>query len=391
MIEKVIFFRYLPLTKKVYSDFFLEELINAGFKVEYWYLPFIITVPNGMEEYDHPCVKRFYSYTELEKALIQEDLTSTLFNSIQTYGEHVLRLFWLMTKYKCRLSVFGRNTLPMYKKAPTAKKISDFTFTRVKVAIERRLAFFLKKYNFIKSYDILFLGGSNGINGYGYVTEKEKNKSIHIPINGDDYDRYMRLKSGERFLSNKYIVFLDECMPLHPDSSICGIKTIDPDIYYQEINTFFDRIENETGLPVVIAAHPKALVYKNHDYFNGREVIFEKTAELVRDSEFVLAHDSTAIGYVVCFEKPMISLTSDEFAKQQMSNHNATICMSNYLGTNLVYINRYCEGDSASINFYKLKADRSKYKQYKYEFLTNPETENCQSSTLVVEGLKQIK
>lgn len=387
MIKKVVFFRYLPLSEKIYRDFYLQEIEESGILVEYWYLPFVINVPNNLEKFQSPCVRTINSYMLFIQAVRKEDKSSTLFVSIQSYGWDVLLLYLILTRYDCLLSVFGKNTLP-----PPPTSIDIFTkfryykFKQFIKGVGNRVAKYAKEKGFVKSYDILFIAGNNGINGYGYNTDKERNQSIHILVNSDDYDRAIEKRGKERIKEEKFIVFLDECMPLHPDISICGIKAIDANIYYKEINNFFDKVEKITNLKVVIAAHPKALIYKEYNYFGGREIIFYKTAELVRDSELVLAHDSTAIGYVVAFNKPMLSLTSDNIEKYQLSNHLNIVSNSVFLGTQLIYIN----SPSFDLKINDIKIQKEKYDRYKFDFLTNPETTDIQSSKLVVNGIKTL-
>ena len=35
-MNKIIFVRYVPLTKKIVEDFYMRDLIGFGYKVEYW-------------------------------------------------------------------------------------------------------------------------------------------------------------------------------------------------------------------------------------------------------------------------------------------------------------------------------------------------------------------
>ena len=388
MINKIVYFRYLPLTEKVYRDFYMQEIVDAGFDVEYWYLPFVISVPSGIEYYNNGCVKIVSSYKELNKRLKHEDKEHTLFISIQTYTWSVLRLFWVMSRNKCKLSVFGKNMIPTPFKAK-ASSILQCSPSLIVKRILNRLALFLKKCGVVKSYEVLFISGQMGVNAYGYRTSREMHISKHILINGDDYDRAMSLKSGMRILEDNYIVFIDTCLPLHPDLKICNMDAMNPDVYYKELNLFFDKIEKETGLKVVIAAHPKALIYKEKDFFEGRNVIYGKTAELIRDSELVLFHNSTSIGYAVCFDKPIISMVSTSLREGQRDTFESSLCFSEELDTRLVFIDDYCNNNHSGI-CNELSINREAYDRYKYRYLTNPNTENINSSYLVIQGLKSL-
>ena len=388
MINKVVFFRYLPLTKKVFGDFYMQELQNAGFDVEYWYLPFVINIPKQVEIFEHRYVKVIHSYKALNERLKHEDKEHTIFISIQTYTGNVLWLYWIMSKNNCRLSVFGKNMIPV-SSIPIEKKYKSLSLSSVFYAISNRLAYYFKKIGIIKSYEILFLSAESGINAYGYSTKRERFYSKHILVNSDDYDRALSVKEGERICDEEYIVFIDECLPLHPDIQICGIKAMNADIYYRDLNAFFDRIEEEFGLRVIIAAHPKALIYKEKDFFNGRKIMFGKTLELIRDSRFVLFHDSTSVGYAVFYNKPVISLVSNSIKDGQNTTYYSILEFSKQLNSHLIFIDDYIKNNDC-ILLDKISIDKDAYNRYKYRYLTNPETENILSVDLVIKGLKGL-
>ena len=222
------------------------------------------------------------------------------------------------------------------------------------------------------------------------IMERKVERALAIIDEQNDFiSGSLAVSGGERIIESNYIVFLDECLPLHPDIEICNIKPMDADVYYRELNTFFDKLELEMGLKVIIAAHPKSIIYREKDYFDGRMVIWGKTAELVRDSSLVLFHDSTSIGYAVCFNKPIVSLVSNALRDGQRETFESAICFSKELNTRLVYVDDYCKNNQMGL-LDDLYVDKDAYTRYKYRYLTNPETETVHSSNLVIEGLKRI-
>lgn len=34
--SKIIYIRYIPLTRKIYDDFYMQDVIANGIEVEYW-------------------------------------------------------------------------------------------------------------------------------------------------------------------------------------------------------------------------------------------------------------------------------------------------------------------------------------------------------------------
>ena len=136
-------------------------------------------------------------------------------------------------------------------------------------------------------------------------------KSRYIYYNSLDYDLYLsneKLNNKKRS-TTKYVVFLDEYNLHHPDNNISGIVPVGKN-YYLELNSFFSEIESKFSVKVIIAAHPRSRYDKIGNPFQGRKVLKFKTIDLVKYSQFVLAHASTAITMSVIYKKPIVSLTS---------------------------------------------------------------------------------
>ena len=85
--------------------------------------------------------------------------------------------------------------------------------------------------------------------------------------------------------------------------------TISLEEYNKLLNNFFDMLEKKTNLEVVIALHPR----NKENLFLKRKCYQNKTCELVRKSNIVIAHYSTAISFAVLFYKPILFLTCNGF------------------------------------------------------------------------------
>jgi len=111
-----------------------------------------------------------------------------------------------------------------------------------------------------------------------------------------DYDLYLNEKNESRDSDANLGVFLDEYLPFHPDFAHSGIATPSaPENYYPRLREFFNLIEREHKVRIVIAAHPRSRYEQHPDYFGGRLIVREKTAELLHQAGFAIAHASTAI------------------------------------------------------------------------------------------------
>jgi len=125
-----------------------------------------------------------------------------------------------------------------------------------------------------------------------------------------DYDVYLNeLQRPSEAPAAPTAVFLDECIPNHPDYAQIGIPAPCRDEeYYPPLGRFFDWVEKNHGLKVVIAAHPRS-DYGESRPFGNRPVVKGKTAELVRTCQCVMSHASTSVNFAVLFNKPLVFLT----------------------------------------------------------------------------------
>jgi hypothetical protein len=111
-----------------------------------------------------------------------------------------------------------------------------------------------------------------------------------------------------------YLLFIDDCLALSFDFALGDFKPIvSPDRYYQVLNAFFDQVEQATGLPVVVAAHPNGKEYPAYNkLFGGRALFYDRTAILSYGCACAFTHFSSAINYPVLLRKPIAILTFDE-------------------------------------------------------------------------------
>src|SRR5437016_6010164 len=133
-----------------------------------------------------------------------------------------------------------------------------------------------------------------------------------IPAHSFDYERYLQLRSTPRLLNYDYAVYMDEDIAGHEDNAEMGFKTpVSAERFYSALARFFSAFEVAASIPVVVAGYPSDRATATAR-FNGREVIWGKTAELVRNAKVVFAHATTAISFSVMWRRPLVFLTTDE-------------------------------------------------------------------------------
>lgn len=170
----------------------------------------------------------------------------------------------------------------------------------------------------IKAADFVILGGSDHRDEYiGLCCTNSHTMIKHI--HSLDYEKYLEVRDmKERLVKEEYCVFLDQFLPYHPDNLSSGYY-IDPQQYYEKMTALFQMIEKACHLKVIIAAHPRA-DYSKHEELKNFLIIRYKTAELVKDAEFVIAHFSTSISYAVTFQKPLVLVTTNDLEKIKLWN-----------------------------------------------------------------------
>ena len=262
----------------------------------------------------------------------------------------------------------------------------------LKILIFNPNKFFYKLFKYINSkyYYLTKFKSDLGVVGGLFNINKAKDRSKElIYAHCTDYDIYLDIKDKPINKKNSYAIFLDEGTTYNSDYIIFNLQSpIDKDEYYSLLVKFFNKFEKETKLPVIFAAHPKTpnhMIEKFPDLLKGIEYQIGNTAELVKNSNMVLLHQSTSFAFAVLFNKPAIFLTSnklrnswigpriDNFAK----NVNGQIInMDNDLNKPLDLHNL-------------LKIDNGKYKNYLDQHLKVPDSPDIPLWEIVTNYIKR--
>ena len=191
-----------------------------------------------------------------------------------------------------------------------------------------------------------------------------------IPIHAFDYDLVLDNRETKNISVNKYIVFLDQYLLYHPDFERTNTKlNIDKDVYFEELNNYFDIVEKKSGYKIIIAAHPRADLSEYKILFNNREVFIEKTVQLVKYCEFTITHYSTAINFAVIYKKPILFLTSND-----LQNSSITESIQLFASTlNQPYVNISSLGKDYHLE--NLKIDLNRYENYKFKYIMKSDSQ----------------
>ena len=390
MIKKVIYIGYQSISRKYYYDYYVDKCIDNGYDVEYWdlsqlYFPKL----NGTTSFYFKGTRIIKSFKEIKALLSLIDTESTIFIPNITYRFKVWKLFILLSSHHCKTAFFGRGAFPIQKESDASKMweiILSFDFERLVSGLKNKLALFLKQKKIIRTYDLIFTAGSEGYITIGGGSYLDNIYGKNININYFDYEKFIDSREGaEPIIKNNYIVFIDQYLADHADFEITNQKGINSKDYFSNLNNFFDLIEKKFKSQIVIAAHPKAIKYKTENPFNGREIIFNKTSELVRDSAFVVTHYSTAISFPILYKKPILLITSLDIKKKLYRAYKLTLLLAKTLNCEVIYF------DSNKFNEeFRLVVDEKKYDDFKYKYLTSKASENIKSSDIFLKEISQL-
>lgn len=210
----------------------------------------------------------------------------------------------------------------------------------------------------------------------------EVNVGEFILMHHIKYDEFLQAKGEQPILEKRYMVFIDIYLPYLSDVLHKG-KSINPDKYYESLNSLFERIENKYGLEVVIAPHPKAIY--DETTFDGRKIIFGKTANLICNSVGIITHDSTSNITAVLARKPIIFVYSEEMLTTAASRfYYTTKEFSKMLNGPFVNLDK---PTSVALD---LDVNEKAYKSFEKKYVVNEEKEDKTNEQIITDFLRKL-
>lgn len=190
-----------------------------------------------------------------------------------------------------------------------------------------------------------------------------------VPSHALDYDAYLRYvrSPGERS-PNQTCVFIDEAATHHPDIALVGDANLEPARYFRTMSGLFEEVERQTGLRVVIAAHPRSNYEDFPGRFGDREIIKGATLRLIDRSSLVITHASTAVGFAVLLRKPILLVKTGEMVGGRYGDLVDSMAAALGLGVEVL------DGrESASrLRLNPLPAPGSRFDEYRERYVQTP-------------------
>lgn len=371
MKKVLIHISFAPLATSLYGTLNIEECLKEGMDVRYWDIgPLIFKSLENIHTPNESIVTVFKSKKDFEKEL-KSYSKQAIFNVQINYEHKFYPIFRLLKRYNCTHIRLASGYLPEVTTKRNIIRSMRNPFLFVNKVYNKIMRHLIPKSSLISYPTIVFAAGK--------IAYDVWNKTGAEVINFN-YSDYESARKAEALLAlteldgKKYAVYLDEFIPNHPDLTFWNPARHDEKKYYLDMNNFFTKLENKYNIEIVIAAHPKA--YYKGDEFGGRKIFFNTTALLVRDCLFTCTHSSTAVSYAVIYKKPIVFLLTETMLKNKDIQHDYVVAIANELEAPLVNID-------SDIDFtieYSAKA----YKNYLYNYLTSPDSENMSSSEILI-------
>jgi hypothetical protein len=186
----------------------------------------------------------------------------------------------------------------------------------------------------------------------------------------NDFNTFQKINTCKSTnLPRDYFVFLDDCLTQGLDWFTLNMNApVTPELYFSHLNNYFQKVEKEYSLPVVIAGHPNTANDNSYSKnFNGREIFYGKTAELVLHSRSVLVHASASVSYAILSKKPITSITTEELDSSHYGNWIRSV--SRAVGSKMVFIDKNLGEGTMSI-----QPNAQKYLSYELNFLRSKQS-----------------
>lgn len=385
MKKKIAIITDLGFQKKEFDKFFINEL---GKEFDIFIFDFTkITNPilNEIVKKKQIKLKNFYEVNkieEFEKTFLNHKFLTTIHN-ISNY-ELILKINNFFKSNLLSVTIIQNHYVLAVKKNIYQKILNGIFSLMDKKRIQGKIRYLNFKKKDIHYADNVLVCGLKGLED----SKIGPNTKI-IKGHSREYDLHLNnpLKKGNLYIKEEYSVFLDQYLPFHTDGTL--FKKFNPKVtkekYFPALNNFFSKFEKYTNTKVIIASHPKSNYEKlKEDYWYGREFFYDQTYDLIKNANYVLCHQSSALSYAIIFNKPIIFLTSNEYIK---SYDSFTVHgYSKYFERPLFNI------DSTSENNFKgdLKSINNKiYKKYFDDYIKYPESENIELNKIFINFFKK--
>jgi hypothetical protein len=382
-VKKVVYITNSNISKKFLKHWFVFAL-SKFFFIEIWDVGNIIKSKIVNKYYKTFSKVNYYKFKDsnfFERHILKNKNNKIFFIIAISYYYVTIIIYKLLSKYNLFITFFNWGYQPsispnknFLKKLLIYKSFYN-SLSFLKIIYKFFISKLYRRVLFIKKFKISFNAGKES-NKFSYAEKK-------ININICDYDDFLKSKIQKDIIKKEYSIFLDIDLPKAEDSGILNLKIYKSEEYYSALNKFFSLFEKKLNTKLIIAAHPNRK--GNSRLYNGRTVIKDQTAELVKNSSYVLSHHSTSISYAILNYKPLIFIYTN--AMIDTYEYTQIDTFSKFLGRGKPICTNNLKFNLSNINS---KVNKKKYDLYKYQYIISKDTESKNSSLIIKKEIKNF-
>lgn len=310
-IRKIVFLHEHQFSEAYYRSFGIQALESRGFDVEVWNIAPFVQKPDYLRAYPpcpFACKNHVAFQTRLEAVRAIQALSPDCFIVVGIHlNAKTLGLYRALAKRNLICAsflamAFPVNMMPKARSIPA--RLRNLTWSNIAEKLISHMPYALLG---IKPVDIVFATAGKFLT-YGYPHD---DTSERLWVHNLDYDHFLTERIEPCDVNPKRGIFLDEYFPYHPDNALINAPDVPAEPYFERLRAFFDHLESRHGVEIVIAAHPRADYTDKPGVFGERPIIQHRTSRLVRESGFVILHQSMSLNHAVLYAKPMIFVATD--------------------------------------------------------------------------------
>lgn len=319
--KNLIFLFATPCLQVDIKKYSWEELLAMGYQITVcdmtpWLEPGIHAAVHQDRIYDPRFIRVEINTSVEADAFVRQNANDAIFLPMFNLYYEVRKAYSLLTKYNVSFGYVNclLNEINAFMPVSGGKELSlvqRLHPEHLKKAFYNRI---VRKLLHYKPADFIAFGYDSGESLYWDQCACDPGVTRKIYTHTYDYERFLQLPGYDNG-GKKYVVFMDQFFPFHPDFSVkLGIYE-DPAVYLGYLNDCFRVIREKYDVDIIIAAHPRADYRDRGDVFPGCKIVYGMSAELVKNAEAVIAHYSCSISFAAMAMKPLLLLNPPVFHK----------------------------------------------------------------------------
>ncbi len=386
-IKKIIFLHEHQFTDYYYHHFGIDALKSFGYAVEVWNFALFLQNNAYLQE-NIPCTCPWDGHVlyDNKKAAVDAILKLTSSDFVICgihYTLQTLPVYRALAKSGILCASFLAMALPLgtfpQKKIYQRKIRKLLSLSSIRDKIFSQIPF---HYFGVHPVNLIFAMGEKYLKS-GYPSD---NSSEILWLHSFDYDLFLQNNEMSGAGDQRVGVFLDEYLPYHSDNTAAGLPHIPAEKYYAKLRQFFDYLEDRFGVKIMIAAHPRSQYEDKPGIFGNRPVICGKTLEFVKQSGFVIIHQSMSLNFAVLYRKPLIFTITDD-TEQYLIEDPHPQWLADYFGKKLHNLDREFDIDFTE----EMKINDYAYRTYKNDFIKKQGSEELPFWQIVARRIEQYR